>query len=73
MHDVPEGRRLLRPKNTMHQPLFATVTLAATAAFLPCHVALAQCDANLNGNNTVDNDDLLLLLMNYGATCEEVG
>ena len=63
----------MRPKNTMNQPFLAAVAFAAMAALLPCHVALAQCEADLNGNNTVDNDDLLLLLMNYGATCEEVG
>ena len=30
----------------------------------------AQCHADLNGNQTIDNDDLLLLLADYGQSCE---
>ena len=31
------------------------------------------CHADLNGNDMVDNHDLLILLADYGATCEEAG
>ena len=30
----------------------------------------AQCHADLNGNQTIDNDDLLILLADYGQSCE---
>lgn len=30
-----------------------------------------QCGADLNGNATIDNDDLLILLADYGASCDE--
>ena len=32
-----------------------------------------QCHADLNGNDMVDNHDLLILLADYGATCEDAG
>ena len=31
----------------------------------------AQCHADLNGNQSIDNDDLLILLADYGQSCEE--
>ena len=30
-----------------------------------------QCEADLNGNATIDNDDLLILLADYGTSCDE--
>ena len=30
----------------------------------------AQCHADLNGNQLVDNDDLMILLADYGSFCE---
>ena len=32
-----------------------------------------QCHADLNGNHMVDNHDLLILLADYGQTCEDAG
>ena len=32
---------------------------------------LAQCEGDLNGNLTVDNDDLMMLLSQYGMDCDE--
>ena len=31
----------------------------------------AQCGADLNGNATIDNDDLLILLADYGSSCDD--
>ena len=36
------------------------------------HVALSQCLSDLNGNQTVDNDDLLILLAQYGVHCSDI-
>lgn len=30
-----------------------------------------QCGADLNGNATIDNDDLLILLADFGTSCDE--
>jgi hypothetical protein len=30
-----------------------------------------QCNADLNGNATIDNDDLLILLADFGTSCDE--
>ena len=35
-------------------------------------VALSQCLSDLNGNQTVDNDDLLILLAQYGVHCSDI-
>lgn len=32
--------------------------------------AVAQCQADLNGNQLIDNDDLMILLADYGSSCE---
>lgn len=34
-------------------------------------ICLAQCEADLNQNQTVDNDDLMMLLSQYGLECDE--
>ena len=31
---------------------------------------MAQCTADLNGNQLIDNDDLMILLADYGSSCE---
>ena len=31
----------------------------------------AKCGADLNGNAIIDNDDLLILLADYGTSCDE--
>ena len=31
---------------------------------------MAQCSADLNGNQLIDNDDLMILLADYGTSCE---
>ena len=36
------------------------------------HVSLSQCLSDLNGNQTVDNDDLLILLAQYGVHCSDI-
>lgn len=36
------------------------------------HGSLSQCLSDLNGNQTVDNDDLLILLAQYGVHCSDI-
>ena len=50
-----------------HTTCALALTLAMTAG---APWGWAQCHADLNGNQTIDNDDLLLLLADYGQTCE---
>ena len=45
----------------------------ATLSLLSLADVHGQCHADLNGNDMVDNHDLLILLADYGATCEEAG
>ena len=45
----------------------------ATLGLLSLADVHGQCHADLNGNQMVDNHDLLILLADYGATCEEAG
>ena len=40
-------------------------------AFWSSSLAFGQCEADLNGNAIIDNDDLLILLADYGSTCVE--
>lgn len=37
-----------------------------------CFTVIAQCPNDLNGNGTIDNEDLLMILSSYGLTCEGV-
>ena len=53
-------------KNSSGIPLLLSLMLTCSA------FSRAQCDADLNGNQTIDNDDLLMLLTHYGTACEEV-
>lgn len=47
---------------------FSALTLVASCAIV---VDLtAQCHADLNGNQLIDNDDLMILLADYGSSCE---
>ena len=54
----------------MHNPNFfaaiGTITLLTSAA-----IGNAQCHADLNGNQLIDNDDLMILLADYGSSCED--
>jgi len=54
---------------THHDIRLALVTLG----LLSLADVHGQCHADLNGNQMVDNHDLLILLADYGATCEEAG
>ncbi|MGB2470151.1 MAG: hypothetical protein ACPIA5_04805, partial [Flavobacteriales bacterium] len=45
----------------------------ATLSLLSLADVHGQCHADLNGNHMVDNHDLLILLADYGETCEEAG
>ena len=45
----------------------------ATLGLLSLADVNGQCHADLNGNHMVDNHDLLILLADYGSTCEEAG
>ena len=48
--------------------------LAFAALSLLCLADVhGQCHADLNGNNMVDNHDLLILLADYGQTCKDAG
>ena len=40
-------------------------------AFWSSSLAFGQCEADLNGNAIIDNDDLLILLADYESTCAE--
>ena len=46
-------------------------SLMATILCLFANWPNAQCGADLNGNATIDNDDLLILLADYGSSCDE--
>ena len=35
-----------------------------------CFALIAQCPTDINGNGTIDEDDLLMILASYGLTCE---
>ena len=35
-------------------------------------ISVSQCLSDLNGNQTVDNDDLLILLAQYGVYCSDI-
>ena len=48
------------------RPWIGTLLLAAQST-----ACLAQCEGDLNGNLTVDNDDLMMLLSQYGMDCDE--
>lgn len=45
---------------------WATLGLVGAVSF-----TWGQCSADLNGNATIDNDDLLILLADYGTSCIE--
>ena len=45
----------------------------ATLSLLSLADVHGQCHADLNGNHMVDNHDLLILLADYGQTCEDAG
>lgn len=45
----------------------------AVFSMLPLSDVTCQCHADLNGNHMVDNHDLLILLADYGQTCEDAG
>ena len=45
----------------------------ATLSLLSLTDVHGQCHADLNGNHMVDNHDLLILLADYGQTCENAG
>lgn len=45
----------------------------AVLSMLPLSDVTCQCHADLNGNHMVDNHDLLILLADYGQTCEDAG
>ena len=47
-------------------PWIGTLLLAALST-----ACLAQCKGDLNGNLTVGNDDLMMLLSQYGMDCDE--
>ena len=46
---------------------------SAFFSMLPLSDVTCQCHADLNGNHMVDNHDLLILLADYGQTCEDAG
>ena len=54
----------------MHNPNFfaaiGIITLLTSAV-----IGNAQCHADLNGNQLIDNDDLMILLADYGSSCED--
>lgn len=58
---------LLAFKNMKHKTFALALMLAMTTSGLGIW---AQCHADLNGNQTIDNDDLLILLADYGQSCE---
>ena len=45
----------------------------ATLSLLSLADVNGQCYADLNGNHMVDNHDLLILLADYGQSCEDAG
>ncbi|MEC8663325.1 MAG: hypothetical protein VXY03_05560 [Bacteroidota bacterium] len=51
----------------MHRFLFL---LPFLANFTFVGDVTAQCHADLNGNQLIDNDDLMILLADYGSSCE---
>ena len=53
----------------MTHPYFRLVV--ATLSLLSLADVHGQCHADLNGNHMVDNHDLLILLADYGQTCED--
>ena len=59
----------LVPKNKMLHSLRAHAG-CTLAWFLPM-VGFGQCFADINGNQQIDNDDLLILLAQYGNACFE--
>ena len=42
-------------------------------AFWSSSLAFGQCEADLNGNAIIDNDDLLILLADYGRRVRPLG
>jgi len=65
-------RALLALKNLMKHFNILALVAAVLGVFGAAQVGLAQCNADLNGNLTIDNDDLLILLSNFGTNCEEI-
>lgn len=55
-------------------PRYFARTLWASLLGLTFHAnpITGQCEADLNGNLSVDNEDLMIVLSNYGMTCSEV-
>ena len=55
----------------MHISLSMRLLLVASAFGAASLSSHCQCGADLNGNATIDNDDLLILLADYGTSCDE--
>ena len=67
---MKQGSRLvLSGKNDMHTFLRTTALVLAVACPWVGDT-MAQCQSDLNGNLLIDNDDLMILLADYGSTCE---
>ena len=57
----------LLDKNDMQRFLLLLFFLANSTLAVDIR---AQCHADLNGNQLIDNDDLMILLADYGSSCE---
>ena len=55
----------------MHHFIEIRRTMPALVLSMSSLCGSAQCESDLNGNDIIDNDDLMILLADYGTTCAE--